>query len=85
MRSSRCLRWRASPEQTRRWAASKWQLTHRGVIDHLKDLFALEHHRTKTLGSLLTRLAVKVAAYTCGQCLNTHLWRPLRHLADLLV
>jgi len=34
---------------------------------------------------LLTRLAAKVAAYTCGQCLNDRLGRPLRHLADLLV
>jgi hypothetical protein len=33
----------------------------------------------------LTRLAAKIAAYTCGQRLNVQLGRPLRHLADLLV
>src|SRR5215217_3070809 len=32
-----------------------------------------------------TRLAAKVAAYTCRQRLNGQLGRPLRHLADLLV
>lgn len=67
-----------------RWAAGKRQLIE-GVIDQLKDLFALERHRAKTLGGLLTRLAAKVTAYTCGQVLNTQLGRPLRHLADLLV
>ena len=57
-----------------------------GVIGQLKDLFALERHRAKTLGGLLlARIAAKVAAYTCGQWLNDHLGRPLRHLADLLV
>ena len=57
-----------------------------GVIDQLKDLFALERHRAKTLGGLLARLAAKMAAYTsCGQRLNDQLGRPLRHLADLLV
>lgn len=55
------------------------------MIDQLKDLFALERHRAKTLEGLLTRLAAKVAAYTCGQCLNAWLRRPLCHLADLLV
>jgi hypothetical protein len=54
------------------------------VIWPLKDLFGLERHRTKTLGGLLTRLAAKVAAYTCGQLLNKGLGRPLRHLASLL-
>ena len=58
---------------------------HRGVIDQLKDLFALERHHAKTLEGLLTRLAAKIAAYTWGQALNTGLGRPLRHLADLLV
>jgi len=33
----------------------------------------------------LTRLAAKVAAYTCAQRINHSLGRPLRHLADLLV
>ena len=75
---------RAWPEKARRWAAGKRQLIE-GVIDQLKDLFALERHRAKTLGGLLTRLAAKVAAYTCGQVLNSQLNRPLRHLADLLV
>jgi hypothetical protein len=41
--------------------------------------------RAKTLGSLLTRLAAKIAAYTCAQRMNDFLGRPLRHLADLLV
>jgi hypothetical protein len=56
---------------------------HRGVIDQLKDSFALERHRAKTLEGLLTRLAAKIAAYTCGQALNAGLGRPLRHLAAL--
>jgi hypothetical protein len=75
---------RAWPEKARRWAAGKRQLIE-GVIDQLKDLFALERHRAKTLGGLLARLAAKVAAYTCGQVLNARLGRSLRHLADLLV
>jgi hypothetical protein len=56
-----------------------------GVIGQLKDFFGLERHRSKTLGGLLTRLAAKIAAYTCGQRLNDQLGRPLRHLADLLI
>jgi len=56
-----------------------------GVIGQLKDFFGLESHRAKTLGGLLTRLAAKVAAYTCAQRINASLGRPLRHLADLLV
>ena len=75
---------RAWPEKACRWAAGKRQLIE-GVIDQLKDLFALERHRAKTLGGLLTRLAAKVAAYTCGQILNHQLGRPLRHLASLLI
>jgi hypothetical protein len=75
---------RAWPEEARPWAAGKRQLTE-GVIDQLKDLFALERHRAKTLGGLLTRLATKIAACTIGQVLNAGLGRPLRHLADLLV
>jgi len=67
-----------------RWAAGKRQLIE-GVIWQLKDLFGLERHRAKTLGGLLSRLAAKVAAYTCGQLLNAGLGRPLRHLADLLI
>jgi hypothetical protein len=51
----------------------------------LKDLFSLERHRAKTLSGLLARLAAKVAAYTCGQRLNSLLGRPLRRLADLLI
>lgn len=75
---------RAWSEQARKWAAGKRQLIE-GVIDQLKDLFALERHRAKTLSGLLARLAAKVAAYTVGQVLNAGLGRPLRHLADLLV
>jgi hypothetical protein len=30
-----------------------------GVIDQLKNIFALERHRAKTLGGLLTRLVAK--------------------------
>ena len=75
---------RAWPETDRRWAAGKRQIVE-GVIGHLKDIFALERHRAKTLGGLLTRLAAKVAAYTCAQTINASLGRPLRHLADLLI
>jgi hypothetical protein len=58
---------------------------HRRGDLQLKDLFGLERHRAKTLGGLLTRLAAKVAAYTCEQLLNKGLSRPLRHLAGLLI
>lgn len=75
---------RAWPENARRWAAGKRQLIE-GVIDQLKDLFALERHRAKTMEGLLARLAAKVAAYTCGQVLNVGLGRPMRHLASLLI
>ena len=75
---------RAWPAKARRWAAGKRQLIE-GVIDQLKDLFALERHRAKTLRGLLSRLAAKIVAYTCGQALNARLGRPLRHLAALLV
>ena len=75
---------RAWAKTDRRWASGKRQIIE-GVIDQLKDLFALERHRAKTLGGLLARLAAKMAAYTCGQQLNDQLGRPLRHLTDLLV
>jgi hypothetical protein len=75
---------RAWPDAACKWASGKRQIVE-GVIDQLKDVFALERHRNKTLGGLLARLAAKVAAYTCGQVLNAGLGRPLRHLADLLV
>jgi hypothetical protein len=75
---------RAWSVQAQRWAAGKRQLIE-GVIDQLKDIFALERHRAKTLEGLLTRLAAKVAAYTVGQVLNKRLARPIRHLASLLV
>src|SRR5215207_1803077 len=75
---------RAWPEEACRWAAGKRQLIE-GVIWQLKDYFGLERHRAKTLSGLLTRLAAKVAAYTCGQVLNAQLGRPLRRLADLLI
>lgn len=75
---------RAWPKEACKWASGKRQLIE-GVIDQLKDIFALERHRAKTLEGLLTRLAAKVAAYTFGQVLNLQLGRPLRHLADLLI
>lgn len=75
---------RAWPEAVCRWTAGKRQIIE-GVIWQLKDIFGLERHRAKTLSGLLTRLAAKVAAYTCGQVLNAALGRPLRSLASLLV
>jgi hypothetical protein len=75
---------RAWSQADRRWASGKRQIIE-GVIGQLKDFFSLERHRAKTLGGLLTRLAAKVAAYTCAQRINYSLGRPLRHLADLLV
>jgi hypothetical protein len=75
---------RAWPKADRRWASGKRQIVE-GVIGQLKDFFALERHRAKTLGGLLTRLAAKVAAYTCAQTINDSLGRPLRHLTDLLI
>ncbi|HJQ29529.1 MAG TPA: IS982 family transposase [Rubrobacter sp.] len=67
-----------------RWASGKRQIIE-GVIGQLKDFFGLERHRAKTLQGLLTRLAAKVAAYTCAQRINYSLGRPLRHLVDLLI
>jgi hypothetical protein len=75
---------RAWTKADRRWASGKRQIIE-GVIGQLKDFFCLERHRAKTLGGLLTRLAAKVAAYTCAQRINDSLGRPLRHLVDLLV
>jgi hypothetical protein len=75
---------RAWSKADRRWASGKRQIIE-GVIYQLKDFFSLERHRAKTLGGLLTRVAAKVAAYTCAQRLNGSLGRPLRHLADLLI
>ena len=75
---------RAWSKADRRWASGKRQIIE-GVIGQLKDFFGLERHRAKTLGGLLTRLAAKVAAYTCAQRINDSLGRPLRHLADLLI
>jgi hypothetical protein len=75
---------RAWSEADRRWASGKRQIIE-GVISQLKDQFFLERHRAKTLSGLLARLASKIAAYTCGQWLNSQLGRPLRHLADLLI
>jgi hypothetical protein len=66
------------------WAAGKRQIIER-VIWQLKDLFGLERSRAKTLGALLARLVTKVAAYTCGQMLNSALGRPPRGLASLLI
>ena len=75
---------RAWSKADRRWASGKRQIIE-GVIYQLKDFFSLERHRARTLGGLLTRVAAKVAAYTCAQRLNGSLGRPLRHLADLLI
>jgi Transposase DDE domain len=75
---------RAWSKTDRRWASGKRQIIE-GVICQLKDFFGLERHRAKTLGGLLTRLAAKIAAYSCAQRINGFLGRPLRHLADLLV
>ncbi len=75
---------RAWPDEACRWAAGKRQLIE-GVIWQLKDYFGLERHRAKTLSGLLTRLAAKVTAYTCGQLINNRLGRPLRGFAELLV
>jgi hypothetical protein len=75
---------RAWSKADRRWASGKRQIIE-GVICQLKDFFSVERHRAKTLGGLLTRLAAKIAAYTCAQCMNDSLGRPLRQLADLLI
>jgi len=75
---------RAWSEDAYRWAAGKRQVVEQ-VIAQLKDLFALERHRAKTLGGLLARVAAKIAAFTAGEWLNAQHGRPLRHLADLLV
>jgi hypothetical protein len=75
---------RAWSRADRRWASGKRQIIE-GVIGQLKDFFGLERHRAKTLDGLLTRLAAKIASYTCAQQINDSLGRPLRHLADLLV
>jgi hypothetical protein len=75
---------RAWPDSAYRWAAGKRQVVEQ-VIAQLKDLFALERHRAKTLDGLLARLAAKITAFTAGQWLNAQHGRPLRHLADLLV
>ena len=75
---------RAWPEKVCWWVAGRRQLIE-VVIWQLKYHLGLERHRAKIMNRLLTRLAAKVAAYTCGQILNAELGRPLRHLADLLV
>ncbi len=84
MRWSRRPRRRAPGGHGPKSPASRRQLIE-GVIWQLKDYFGLERHRAKTMGGLLTRLAAKVTAYTCGQLLNSRLGRPLRNLAELLV
>src|ERR671937_1055641 len=57
---------RAWPDAVCRWAAGHRQVVEQ-VIAQLKDLFALERHRAKTLGGLLTRVAAKVVAFTAGE------------------
>ena len=78
---------RAWSKADRRWASFARQAAdHRGgYLPALKDFFSVERHRAKTLGGLLTRLAAKIAAYTCAQRMNASLGRPLRQLADLLI
>jgi hypothetical protein len=75
---------RAWSKADRRWASGKRQIIE-GVIYQLKDFFSMERHRAKTLDGLLTRVAAKVAAYTCAQRINDSLGRPLRNLVDLLI
>src|SRR5215831_2663330 len=75
----------AAPERNHRraWpaAADRWAAGQRPVVEQalaqLKDLFALERHRAKTLGGLLARVAAKIAAFTVGQWLNARHGRPL--------
>jgi hypothetical protein len=74
----------AWPEAGRRRAAGKRQLIE-GVIWQLKEHFGLKRHRAKTLNGLLTRLAAKVAAYTCGRLPNAPLGRTLLPFASLLI
>ena len=57
-------------EHDRRCTADERQVIE-GVISQLKDFFGLERHRAKTLPGLLTCLAAKIVAYTCGQLLKT--------------
>ena len=45
----------------------------------------LRPNGAKTLGGLLTRVAAKVAAYTCAQRINDSLGRPLRNRVDRLI
>jgi hypothetical protein len=71
---------RAWSKTDRRWASGKRQIIE-ATICQLKGFFGLERHRAKTLGGLLTRLAAKMAAYTCAHRINGSLARPLRHLA----
>ena len=75
---------RAWPQAACRWAAGHRQVVEQ-VIAQLKDLFALERRRAKTLGGLLARLAAKITTFTLGEWLNARHGRPLRHLANLLV
>ncbi len=75
---------RAGPRADRHWASGERQITE-GVIAQLKDFFTFERHRAKTLGGLLTRLATKITAYTCAQCINDFLGRPLLDLAGPLI
>jgi hypothetical protein len=75
---------RAWPEAAGRWAAGKRQVIEQ-VIAQLKDFYAVERHRAKTLGGLLTRVAAKIVAFTAAQRLNQRRQRPLRRFADLWV
>ena len=55
------------------------------AIYSLKRVFGLGETLATTLVGLATRIAAKIAVYTCAQRINDSLGRPLRHLADLLV
>lgn len=62
----------ANTQRTWPEAAYRWAAGHRQVLelddDLLKDLFALERHRDKTVGGLLVRVAAKVVAFTAREC-----------------
>ncbi len=66
---------RAGPEKDRRWGAGKRQLIE-GVIDQLKDLFALERHRAKTLGVCSPGWLRRLRRTLVGRCSTPNLGGP---------